>query len=75
MKRGQVLEGYVDRVEFPNKGKVIVEDLIRNADGLPTGGTEPVEVTVKNVIEGQKVFLAPSPSLSCLPKYFSMVLA
>ena len=62
MKRGQVLEGYVDRVEFPNKGKVIVEDLIRNADGLPTGGTEPVEVTVQNVIEGQKVSLAVKKS-------------
>lgn len=41
MKKGQVIEGVVERVEFPNKGIVVTED----------GG----RVIVKNTIAGQKV--------------------
>lgn len=44
MKKGQVIEGVVERVEFPNKGIVVTED----------GG----RVIVKNAIAGQKVSAA-----------------
>lgn len=44
MKKGQVVEGIVERVEFPNKGIVITE--------------EGQQVIVKNSIEGQKVSAA-----------------
>jgi 23S rRNA (uracil-5-)-methyltransferase RumA len=40
MKKGQILEGYVERVDFPNKGIIVWE-----------GET----VVVKNVIPGQKI--------------------
>lgn len=40
MKKGEIYEGYIEKVEFPNKGKVMV-------DGQ--------SVTVKNGIPGQKV--------------------
>ena len=26
MKKGQILEGYIERVDFPNKGFAVVED-------------------------------------------------
>ena len=42
MKKGQVLEGIVERVAFPNKGIVSVEG-------------EEQKVIVKNAIEGQKI--------------------
>lgn len=42
MKKGQILEGLVTQVDFPNKGRVSV-------DG------EEREVIVKNAIQGQKV--------------------
>lgn len=41
MKKGQVFEGIVEYVEFPNKGKIYLED--------------GAEVTVKNAVPGQKV--------------------
>ena len=41
MKKGQVLEGIVERVDFPNKGIVVAE--------------EGKQVTVKNGVPGQKV--------------------
>lgn len=41
MKKGQIYEGYVKRVDFPNKGIVQIE--------------EGQSVTVKNVLEGQTV--------------------
>lgn len=40
MKKGQILEGYVTKVEFPNKGVVDIEG---------------EKVTVKNAIPGQKI--------------------
>ena len=40
MKKGQMCEGIVEKIKFPNKGIVKVEDS---------------EVTVKNAIPGQKV--------------------
>jgi 23S rRNA (uracil-5-)-methyltransferase RumA len=42
MKKGQILEGYVERIDFPNKGIVVCED---------------ENVVVKNVIPGQKISL------------------
>ena len=42
MKKGQVYEGVIDRVEFPNHGKIT----------LPS---EERVITVKNGIPGQKV--------------------
>ncbi len=47
MKRGQIIEGYVDHVDFPNKGKVHIPD--------EEGG---FDIAVKNVIEGQKISLS-----------------
>lgn len=44
LKKGQIVEGIVERVEFPNKGIVVTED----------GG----RVVVKNAIAGQKVSAA-----------------
>ena len=32
MKKGQILEGYIERVEFPNKGFAVVEDEERKSD-------------------------------------------
>ena len=40
MKKGDIVQGYIERTEFPNKG-------ILTVDG--------VKITVKNVIKGQKV--------------------
>ena len=42
MKKGQILEGVIDRVEFPNRGMIRVL-------------TESQDVMVKNGIPGQKV--------------------
>ena len=42
MKKGQILEGTVDRIKFPNKGIVTVPD-------------EEDKVIIKNVIPGQKI--------------------
>lgn len=42
MKKRQILEGIIEKVEFPNKGNVFVE-------------AENCYVTVKNGIPGQKV--------------------
>ena len=41
MKKGQIIEGVIERVDFPNKG------IIRTEDGK--------QVIVKNTIPGQKV--------------------
>ena len=43
MKKGQIFEGIVEKVEFPNKGMVRVEDR---------------QVVVKNTLPGQKVRFA-----------------
>ena len=42
MKKGQILEGYIERVDFPNKGFAVVED-------------EEKKVIVKNTVPEQKV--------------------
>lgn len=47
MKKGQILEGFVEQVEFPNKALVRVEALGTEDDGA--------KVIVKNSIPGQKV--------------------
>lgn len=44
MKKGQIVEGVIERIEFPNKGIVMTE--------------EGKQVIVKNGIEGQKVSVA-----------------
>lgn len=41
MKKGQVIEGVIERVEFPNKGIIVME--------------EGKQVIVKNAIQGQRV--------------------
>ena len=45
MKKGQIFEGIVDYIDFPNKGIVQVKE----------EGCEPRNVIVKNAIPGQKV--------------------
>ena len=44
MKKGQIIEGIIERVEFPNKGILVTE--------------EGKQVIVKNGIKGQKVSVA-----------------
>ena len=44
MKKGQIVEGIIERVDFPNKG------ILREEDGT--------RVIVKNAIMGQKVSAA-----------------
>ncbi|MDD2971778.1 MAG: 23S rRNA (uracil(1939)-C(5))-methyltransferase RlmD [Lachnospiraceae bacterium] len=50
MKKGQIVEGMIEKIEFPNKGIVTVED--RDANGNSLGMKR---VIVKNGIVGQKV--------------------
>ena len=45
MKKGQILEGKIEKIIFPNKGMAIVD-----------GEEKPV--SVKNTVEGQKVSFA-----------------
>ena len=45
MKKGQILEGKIEKVNFPNKGIAVVEG-------------EEKTVVVKNTVEGQKVSFA-----------------
>ena len=52
MKKGQIVEGIVERVDFPNKGTVIVEEKEEN------GEITKHRVEVKGVIPGQKVRLS-----------------
>ena len=52
MKKGQIVEGIVERVDFPNKGTVIVEE---TAD---TGEVVKHSIEVKGVLPGQKVRLS-----------------
>ena len=52
MKKGQIVEGIVERVDFPNKGTVIVEEKAEN------GEITKHRVEVKGVIPGQKVRLS-----------------
>ena len=49
MKKGQIVEGIVERIEFPNKGVVRVEETAEN------GEKKTVYCVVKNVIPGQKI--------------------
>ena len=44
MKKGDIVQGYVEKCDFPNKGRVIVKE----EDGT-------VSVTVKNALPGQTV--------------------
>ena len=45
MKKGDILQGYVERCDFPNKGRVVIK---------AEDGTQDV-VTVKNALPGQTV--------------------
>ncbi len=51
MKKGQIVTGVVERVDFPNKGVVRVEELSED------GQAKNSYCVVKNVIPGQKVSL------------------
>ena len=46
MKKGQIYEGYIESIEFPNKGIVFVQEETE---------AEPTRVIVKNGMPGQKV--------------------
>ena len=45
MKKGQICEGIIERVDFPNKGRVLIPE-------------EDRYVTVKNGVPGQKVSIS-----------------
>ena len=47
MRKGDICEGYVEKIDFPNKGYVWVDE-----DGMKT------RVIVKNAVPGQKVRFA-----------------
>ena len=47
MRKGDICEGYVEKIDFPNKGYVWVDE-----DGMKT------RVIVKNAVPGQKVRLS-----------------
>ena len=49
MKKGQIYTGVVEKVDFPNKGQVRIEEMTE------TGEKKVSYCTVKNVIEGQEV--------------------
>ncbi len=49
MKKGQIYAGYVERVDFPNKGRIRIETVRED------GSTEVEYAVVKNVLPGQKV--------------------
>ena len=49
MKKGQIVEGIVEHVDFPNKGVVLIEETNE------AGERETHRVEVKGVIPGQKV--------------------
>ncbi len=49
MKKGQIYTGIVDRVDFPNKGIVAVEEVQED------GSRKKVTCVVKNTLPGQKV--------------------
>lgn len=58
MKKGQELIGYVDHVNFPNKGILWVEDNGNGKDegaAAPSNRPERVKVSVKGVLPGQTV--------------------
>ncbi|MBO5573043.1 MAG: 23S rRNA (uracil(1939)-C(5))-methyltransferase RlmD [Clostridium sp.] len=60
MRKGDILEGVVKRVDFPNRGIVEAEipaEMAGEAAAPEEAGEEaqPVTVTVKNVIPGQKL--------------------
>ena len=50
MKKGQVVEGVIEKIEFPNKGVVTVEDYDANGNSMGMR-----RIIVKNGIVGQKV--------------------
>lgn len=57
MKKGQIYQGYVDHVDFPNKGVVIACEKVttgENGEEIITD-IESESVIVKNTIKGQKV--------------------
>ena len=51
MKKGQIITGIVQRVDFPNKGIVRVDETLEN------GEHKTSYCVVKNVIPGQKISL------------------
>ena len=62
MKKGDIVTGVVQKVSFPNKGKVKIDKKIENrlengSDGVSDGISDnsPDFVRVKNVLPGQKV--------------------
>ena len=63
MKKGQIVEGIVERVDFPNKGTVIVEEKEEN------GEITKHRVEVKGVIPGQKVRLSIKKAGAELPSF------
>ena len=60
MKKGQIYEGYVERVDFPNKGIVVVDEKLTN-DNVSKDNSEQKNMaeaeraSVKGTLPGQKV--------------------
>ena len=63
MKKGQIYKGYVERVDFPNKGIVVVDEDMKNEDGAKDNSkqcndnntVELERASVKGALPGQKV--------------------
>lgn len=60
MKKGEIYNGIVERIDYPNKGLVRIEGV---ADGsvadsaVAEGGGEPVRVRIKRVLPGERISL------------------
>ena len=60
MKKGEIYNGIVERIDYPNKGVVRIEGV---ADGsaadnaVAEGGGEPVRVRIKRVLPGERISL------------------
>lgn len=61
MKKGQVLEGIVEKIKFPNKGIVFIEEASQSTEQTESEGIKPDKaaekkrVVIKNVVPGQKI--------------------
>lgn len=60
MKKGEIYNGIVERIDYPNKGIVRiegVEDGAATQSAVAEGGGEPVRVRIKRVLPGERISL------------------
>ena len=65
MKKGEIYNGIVERIDYPNKGIVRIEGVADSAatqsatthSAVAEGGGEPVRVRIKRVLPGERISL------------------